>query len=639
MRRPPKETDESARKITRRGIILGTSQLGFMGLLALRMRYLQVDQTDEYRNLAEENRINMHLLAPARGLIYDRNGVLIAQNQQNYRIVVRREDSRDLDAVMERLSKLMRITEADIARVKRELRNAGPSAPVTIADRLSWNDFAQVAVNAPALPGITPEVGLSRAYPFGPDFAHVVGYVGPVSDYDLQRIDDGDPLLRIPRFQIGKFGVETKIEKTLRGSAGNKRVEVNATGRIIREIDREEGQAGQSLQLTVDAALQNYCLQRLEGQSASAVVIDVTNGDILACASAPSFDPNLFVQGISVANYSTLTQDKYRPLAGKTVQDRYPPGSTFKMITALAALEAGVVSPQETVRCVGHKEVGGRRFHCWKRAGHGNVNLHNSLKSSCDVYYYDLAERVGIEKIAEMARRFGYGTKFDIPMSAVSSGLAPDKAWKRERRGAEWVVGDTLSVAIGQGYVLATPLQVAVMSARLATGKSVSPRLVASVDGVPQPRLSGEDLGVNENHLRAVRKAMFAVSNEVGGTGYGSRIIEETMRLAGKSGTSQSGNRIVRNEDVEWEKRDHALFTGYAPYDAPKYAISVIVEHGGGGSSTAAPILRDIALQAMYGGNPPLSAYPKKDHERIREQQKKMKLSDPKRLKLGRDQA
>lgn len=624
MKRSPKDTDESARKITRRGLILGTSQVGFMGLLALRMRYLQVDQADQYRNLAEENRINMHLLAPARGLIYDRNGIVIAQNQQNYRVVVRREDSRELDVALERLSHIVVLTPEDVARIKKELRNAGPSAPVTIADRLSWEAFAKVAVNAPALPGVTPEVGLSRAYPSGADFAHVVGYVGPVSDYDLQRLDDGDPLLRIPRFQIGKFGIESKTEKLLRGSAGNKRVEVNATGRIIREIDREEGQSGKALQLSLDANLQNYCLARLEGISASAIVLDVENGDVLACASAPSFDPNKFVKGISVKDYNILTQDPYRPLAGKTVQDRYPPGSTFKMVTALAALEAGVISPEETVRCRGHVEVGGRRFHCWKRSGHGNINLHKSLKHSCDVYYYEIAQRVGIEKISEMARRLGYGTKFDIPMSAVSPGLAPDKAWKRENRGQEWVIGDSLNVSIGQGFVLATPFQVAVMSARLATGNAVLPRMIASIDGVQQPDMGGETLGINENHLRAVRKAMFAVSNESGGTGYGSRIQEKSMRLAGKSGTSQSGNRIVRNADVEWDQRDHALFTGFAPFDNPKYAISVVVEHGGGGSSTAAPILRDIALQALYGGTPPLEAYPNKDHSRIRAQQKRL---------------
>lgn len=624
MKRNPKDTEESARRITRRGLILGTSQIGFMGLLALRMRYLQVDQADQYRNLAEENRVNMHLLAPARGLIYDRNGVIIAQNQQNYRVVVRREDSRELDTSLERLSHIVVLTAEDVARIKKELRNAGPSAPVTIADRMTWEAFAKVAVNAPALPGITPEVGLSRAYPNGPDFAHVVGYVGPVSDYDLERIDDGDPLLRIPRFQIGKFGIESKTEKLLRGSAGSKRVEVNATGRIIREIDREEGLPGKALQLSLDAGLQEYCLARMDGISASAIVIDVRNGDVLACSSAPSFDPNKFVKGISVKDYNVLTQDPYRPLAGKAVQDRYPPGSTFKMVTALAALEAGVISQEETIRCRGHVEVGGRRFHCWKRGGHGNINLHKSLKHSCDVYYYEVAQRVGIEKISEMARRLGYGTKFDIPMSAVSGGLAPDKAWKREKRGQEWMVGDSLNVSIGQGFVLATPFQVAMMSARLASGNSVLPRMIASIDGVKQPELGGESLGINENHLRAVRKAMFAVSNETGGTGYGSRIQEKSMRLAGKSGTSQSGNRIVRNADVEWDQRDHALFTGFAPYENPKYAISVVVEHGGGGSSTAAPILRDIALQALYGGTPPLEAYPNKDHARITAQQKRI---------------
>jgi penicillin-binding protein 2 len=397
---------------------------------------------------------------------------------------------------------------------------------------------------------------------------------------------------------------------------------------VMRELDRLEGQAGANLQLTIDTGLQNYCQQRLKGESAAAVVIDTTNGDLLAVASTPAFDPNKFVRGISVADYASLTENKYRPLANKSVQGAYPPGSTFKMITALAALEAGVVSPDETVHCPGHVEVGGRRFHCWKRSGHGQVNLHNSLKHSCDVFYYEMAQRAGIEKISEMARRFGIGEKFDIPMSAVSSGLAPTKQWKRDRRGADWVIGDSLNASIGQGFVLTSPLQLAVMSARIATGAIITPRLIRTINGIEQPSGLGETLGLNENNLRTVRKGMYAVSNDRRGTAYSSHIAVDEMRMAGKTGTSQVRNAVVRNQDVPWEQRDHALFVAFAPAEAPRIACSVVVEHGGGGSSTAAPIARDIVLQALYDGTPPLAAYPQSQRGTIRERQRTMDLRD-----------
>jgi penicillin-binding protein 2 len=349
--------------------------------------------------------------------------------------------------------------------------------------------------------------------------------------------------------------------------------------------------------------------------------------------SAPSFDPNLFVRGISVKDYRALTEDPYRPLANKSVQGTYPPGSTFKMITALAALEAGIVGTEETVWCPGHLEVSGRKFHCWKRAGHGHVDLLNSLKQSCDVYYYDLALKVGIDKISDMAKQFGLGIKHDLPMSAVARGLAPNRDWKQQVHDQDWLVGDTANASIGQGYMLASPLQLAVMTARLATGRAVTPRLVKSINGIEQPDGAGEPMGLNENNLRNVRRAMYAVSNDRRGTAYGSRIIEDTFRMAGKTGTSQVRNitaaeraaGVIRNEDLPWERRDHALYVCFAPYDKPKYAVAVVVEHGGGGSKAAAPIARDVMLQALYGDTPPLAAYPKKDRSRIKAQQERLK--------------
>ncbi len=647
MKRNPRENEETHRKLSRRALFLGGLQLAFAGGLAARMRYLQVDQADQFRLLAEENRINMRLIPPARGEIFDRNGLIIAQNSPSYRINIVREDAGDVDKVIADLARLINLDPDDLERARAEMRRSPPFLPVTLADQVSWEDVSKVAVNAPALPGITPEVGLARLYPQKDDFAHVVGYVGPVSDYDLSLIRDPEPVLRIPRFQIGKVGFEAKREPQLRGSAGAKRVEVNAAGRVMRELDRREGISGADMQLALDANLQSYTQARLGGESAAAVVIDVESGDLRAIVSAPSFDPNLFVRGISVADYGMLTEDPYRPLANKTVQGTYPPGSTFKMVTALAALDAGLVGTDDTVWCPGHLQVAGRRFHCWKRGGHGHVDLNTSLKRSCDVYYYDVALKVGIDKISAMANKLGLGIRHDLPMSAVAAGLAPNRDWKSRVHGQDWLVGDTANASIGQGFMLASPMQLSVMAARIATGRSVTPRLVKSVNGVEQPSGAGESLGLNENHLRMIRKGMHSVSNDRRGTAYRSRIIAEGMRMAGKTGTSQVRNitkaeraaGVISNKDLPWERRDHALFVCYAPYDKPKYAVAVVVEHGGGGSTAAAPIARDVMLEALYGGTPPLEAYPKGDRTRIGEQQERLNRERLDRQVGGSDRA
>ena len=638
MRRPRADTEATHRKLTRRAAILGGVQATFVGTLGARMHFLQVEQAEEYRLLAEENRINIRLIPPERGEVFDRNGVHLAQNVPSYRIVIVRENAGDVDETIARLKSLVPLDPDELDTALEEMRRSAPFLPVTIADNVGWDMVSKVSVNAPALPGITPEVGLTRYYPLGSDFAHVLGYVGPVSDYDLSKIENPDQLLRIPRFQLGKVGIEAKYEGKLRGAAGAKRVEVNATGRVMRELSRREGQAGSDLQLTVDSALQRYVQARLDMvESASAVVMDVDTGDLVAIASSPTFDPNLFVQGISVADYSFLTENKYRPLASNAVQGLYPPGSTFKMVTAMAALEDGIIGPDDTVYCPGHLEVSGRRFHCWKRGGHGWTDLADSLKQSCDVYYYDLALKVGIEKISAMANKFGLGVRHDLPMSAVKRGITPTKAYKRERFGEDWVIGDTVNASIGQGLVLASPLQLAVMSARLATGRNVSPRLIKSVNGIEVPVQPAPDLGFDRNNLLKMQRAMYAVVNDRRGTAYGSRIIGDGVRMAGKTGTSQVRNitaeerarGVIRNDQLPWERRDHALFVNYAPFDNPKYAVSVIVVHGGGGSRAAAPIARDITLQALFGGEPPLEVYPTKDRERIRVQQDKLRNVQP----------
>ena len=625
MKRPPKDSEESARTISRRAALLGGAQLVFAGVLVLRMRSLQLGQAEEFRLLAEENRINIRLLPPSRGLILDRTGALLAGNVQNYRIVLVREDAGEPRAALERLAQLIPLTPEEIDRAEREIMRHRPFVPVTIADQLNWEEVARVAANAPALPGITPEVGLTRFYPFGAEFAHTVGYVGPVSERDLEGRENPDPLLMIPRFQIGKIGVEREYEDLLRGSAGHRRIEVNAVGREMRELDRQEGDAGANVQLTLDRALQAFTLARLGEDSAAAVVIEVQTGNILALASAPSFDPNLFVRGISVADFAELRDNDHRPMSNKTVQGAYPPGSTFKPVTALAAFDAGLATPDERVFCPGYIEVSNRRFHCWNRGGHGRVNLTSALAESCDVYFYEMAQRVGIDRINAMSERMGLGFRYDLPLSGISSGLNPSREWKRERRDAEWVVGDTINASIGQGYVLATPLQLAVMTARIATGRAILPRLVHAIDDIEQPVPDYPALGLDAAALAQVQRGMWEVSNSNRGTAYGSRIVSADLRMAGKTGTSQvfsitSAERAAglrRQDQLPWNRRDHALFICYAPDTDPRYAVSVVVEHGGAGSSVAAPIARDIILAAQNGGLPPLEAYPAPQRNRI----------------------
>ena len=647
MKRQDKDTATSIRNIRRRTFLLGSLQVGVLGALGWRMHQLQVEEADMFRLLAEENRINYRLLPPTRGLIFDRNGVLLAGNEPNYRVVIVREDAGDPDLVLGRLAQIIDLPDERIESTKREMSRRSAFVPITVIDRISWEEFSKVAVNAPALPGITPEVGLSRYYPLGKDFAHVVGYVGPVSEYDLQNLDDTDPLLQIPRFQIGKTGVESKLESNLRGAAGTRRVEVNAAGRIMRELDRDASESGQDLQLTVDYRIQNFVEERMKGQSAAAVVIDVETGGLVAMASAPSFDPNGFVRGISSTNFNALLNNEYRPLANKSVQGTYPPGSTFKMATTLAALKEGVIDPEELIYCGGFIELGNRRFHCWKRGGHGRVDLAKSLRESCDVYYYEVAQRVGIEKISAMARKLGLGERYDLPVNGIAAGLVPTKSWKVKNRGEDWLIGDTLNSTIGQGFVLTSPLQLAVMTARIASGRAVQPTLLRSVNARLQPAALAEPLDIDPDHLAIVRDAMDQVSNVRTGTAYRSRSNSEETRIAGKTGTSQvfsitaaeRATGVIETADLPWNRRDHALFVGFGPVQSPKYAVSVVVEHGGGGSTVAAPIARDILLFAQRGDLPPLTDYPRNQRDRIAKEQEVLELIEPLQMSSERTRA
>lgn len=607
---------EKSRVFTRRSLLMAGGQAALMSALAGRLYYLQVIHSDEYSVMADENRMNLQLLPPLRGRIVDRFGVEIASNRHNYRVVLIPEQTKSVTATLDALEQYVPAEAIDRERILKDVKRKRSFVPIPVVDNLSWEQFARINVNAPDLPGIQVDVGSTRDYPYGNLFAHIVGYVGAVSERDLQN-QEYDPLLELPEFRIGKSGIEKYYDRTLRGKAGLSRVEANAYGRIIRELNRQEGIPGNDAVLTIDKQLQEFAVRRMGEESAAAVVIDIHTGDVLSMVSVPSFDPNAFASGISSADWKQLVEDPKRPLGNKAIGGQYPPGSTFKMIVALAALESGVINAGHKVFCAGHTQLGSHRFHCWKRGGHGKLDLENAISQSCDIYFYDIARKVGVDKIAEMAHRFGLGEELNIDMLGERDGLIPTKAWKQAVQGVAWQLGETYNTGIGQGYVLATPLQLAVMTARLANGgKKVSPRLVRSITGEtlegavlprPEPELDNLDLGISQKSLQHVLNGMYKVVNGPRGSARAAKIRVEGWEMAGKTGTAQV-RRITRKERIEgvrksdekpWEERDHALFVGYAPFDDPRYAVSVIVEHGGSGSGAAAPIARDLLQETL----------------------------------------
>jgi penicillin-binding protein 2 len=593
---------------SRRAAILASGQAVLIGALSARLYQLQIVDADRYKVLAEENRINLRLLAPPRGRILDRFGTPLADNRQDYHLVIVAEQAGDIAATLAALARLIEVDEGDRRRVIREARRRHSFVPVVVRANLSWDEMARVEVAVPELPGVSIELGLTRHYPLRETAANVVGYVAAVSEQELT----GDPLLELPDFRIGKSGIEKSQDLALRGTAGTRQVEVNAFGRVVRELARIEGKPGQDVVIGLDATMQDFASRRCSGeQSVACVLLDAVAGEVLALVSIPSFDPLAFANGLSPAVWRQLSSDPRHPLTDKAIAGVYPPGSTFKPVVAMGALAAQVLTPETSITCPGYLQLGNAVFHCWRHGGHGTLRLRDAIKESCDVFFYETAHRLGIDRLAVMARRFGYGAPLGLDIPGERPGLIPTREWKLATTGSSWQQGETLIAGIGQGSVLATPLQVATMVARLVTGRAVVPRLVRDAGemtpaGTPSAP-NFPSLGVDQSALALVVEGMNAVVNEQGGTAYSERITEPGLAMGGKSGTSQV-RRITQYErdhglrkidEIPWKERDHALFVGFAPVGAPRYVCAVVVEHGGGGSAVAGPICRDVLREVQ----------------------------------------
>ena len=599
---PIKNINDYKKLLTRRSFVFGAANLSVASAILGRLYYLQFIKADEYKTLSEGNRVKLQLIIPTRGIILDNKGIELATNHKNFRLLIDPEVDDDPKETLNALLKIIKVSDDKIEYVLNQIKASRHSMPILIKENLTHDELAQFEFFHLNYSSLFIDVGQVRYYPFAEDCSHLIGYVGAIAKSDVDDYDENS-LERLPDFKVGKNGVEKFLEAEIRGAAGVKQTEVNAHGLAVRELERKLSKNGKDVKLTIDAKLQEYTSRRLAGESAAAVVMNIHNGDILALASMPGYDPNSFSKGISAKYWNELQANPKNPLMNKAISGQYPPGSTFKLLVGLAALEAGVISKESQVSCNGNFMFGSHNFTCWKQGGHGLVNLHDAIMGSCDVFFYTMADRLGIDAIATMAKKLGLGSISGLGLNGEKTGIVPDDEWKQSHYGQSWQGGDTINVGIGQGYVLATPLQLAIMTARIANGGfAVKPRLIVNDD-----KVKFEPIGIAEDYLASVCDGMNAVVNNPRGTAYGKRITDSRFLMAGKTGTSQVRKLIRHGMDqnkLPWEDRHHALFVAYAPIHAPKYAVSVIVEHGGGGASSAAPIASDILLkiQAMDAG-------------------------------------
>ncbi len=568
---------------SRRMMLIGGAQATIATALIARLGYLAIDQHQLYQTKSEDNRVQLIVVPPRRGWIVDRNNKPIAINRSDFRIDIVPEQLEHPVETVRLLAQLLELSSDDIDRIVKELKASSGYRPVQVAENVPYDKYAAVTVRLPELPGVVPQRGFSRFYPAGPAVAHLVGYVGAANakEYDAEG---KNPLLVTPGFKIGKDGLEKVLEPRLRGQPGGQRVELTARGKLVRELEPKPDRSGQTVKLTIDAGLQEYAARRMGDQSGALVAIDATNGDMLAYVSMPAFDPNSFSDGIGRTEWKMLSENDHIPLLNKVAQGLYPSGSTIKPAMALAFLQQGI-DPHRRVHCPGGLRIGNRYFRC--DAVHGSVDMHTAIERSCNTYFWATGLITDPQKTTEMVNYLGYGQKFDLPIPSQRYGTMPNPEWLEKKYHRKWQGYDSANTSIGQGYVLINPMQLAVMPARLASGKLLQPRLVMGEKQAPPAAVNA-----TAEQLEIIRKAMAAVVNG-SGTAVASKLPIEGVQMAGKTGTAQVFRLEARGHQSNWALRDHALFIAFAPAEQPRYAIGCIIEHGGFGASAAAPIVRD----------------------------------------------
>ena len=612
--------------ISRRMFLLSAAKVVVVVGVVGRLISLQINESTKYKTLSDKNRFREWKIAPERGVIKDYFNQEIAANTQVYQIHLVPENSQNIEEIFFRLKGILKLSDQKIFSLKKKIAKQKPWDPVIVSDNLSWSEFSRVNLFLHELQGVEPVVSVARFYKDNSS-SHVLGYVSQVSAKDLKN-KKYLKKIAVPGIAVGKTGLEKKLDKQMIGEVGFQRYEVNAFGKRIQQIKINTGKAGESFKTTLDLEVQKYATEMIKDKAAAVCVMDIYNGDIVSMVSSPSYDPNAFVHGVDRKYWNELINNDKKPLTNKALSGLYPPGSTIKTLVALSALENGVSKPLNKVKCTGKIELHGEKFHCWKKKGHGVMNMRSAIQRSCDVYFYEVARKLGVDRLSETAKKFGLGKKVLDGFSEERSGVVPNTTWKKKFIGQNWYIGETLHSGIGQGYFQSTPMQLCRMTAQIANGGyEIKPRIIFDKENnnlkdyldfklknpkKPLPldlfssNLDLKPLFKNSEHINFIKDAMFASSNEPGGTSYRSRLTDAKYTFAGKTGSSQikrfteaQREAEIKQDDIDYKSRDHALFIAFAPYKNPKYAISVVVEHGGSGSSSAAPIAKKIIKKVL----------------------------------------
>tara|TARA_Y100001970_G_scaffold7803_1_gene8920 strand:- start:5527 stop:7401 length:1875 start_codon:yes stop_codon:yes gene_type:complete len=588
--------------INRRMFITGSLKFFIMVGIVSRLFFLQVKENKKYLTLSDKNRIREWKLAPVRGEFHDYFGNIIAGNFEAYQLHIIPEQVEDFRYVIYRIKDLLELSEREFKKIMKKKNEIKPWETLIVSDNLSWKKFSKINNHLYDLNGVKPVISISRNYPFKDNFTHIIGYVSQANENDIEN----NEMIKknfVPGLKVGKVGLEKSFENNLIGSNDIERYEVNAYGRRISQLKFQKGEKGKTLRLTIDTKVQQLANELLKDKAGSISVMDIYTGSIIAMHSSPSFDPNLFVFGISQDDWQVIRNDPMKPLVNKTLQGNYSPGSTIKPIVALSALENGIINPNFTVKCTGKTEKYGQTYHCWKKKGHGFMNLRNAMKQSCDTYFYEIARKLGVDKLSETAKKFGLGKEvFGDLFNIEKRGLIPNTQWKKNALGKGWLLGETMITGIGQGYIQTTPIQLCLMTAQIANGgHKIYPKIIVNDQNNIQPDDKFIPLYKDFKNIKIIQDAMFGSTNEVMGTSYRSRINDPKYQFAGKTGTAQVKKITERDRELDlktfeipYEERDHALYIAFGPYKNPRYALSILIEHGGNGSTAAAPMAKEL---------------------------------------------